>query len=54
MSTRRLTKQQKAEIAYLDEEIRAMWRMLGGLVCDCGQLAVHGSTMCGTCAAKLL
>jgi len=54
MSTKRLTKHQLAEIAYLDEEIRAMWRMLGGLVCDCGQLAVMGSTMCGACAARLL
>jgi len=54
MSTKRLTKQQLSEIASLDKEIRAMWKMLGGFVCDCGQLAVLGSTMCGTCAARLL
>lgn len=53
-STKRLTKAQVAEIAYLDEEIRAMWQMLGGLVCDCGQLAVMGSTMCGACAVRVL
>jgi len=53
-STKRLSKHQIAEIAYLDEEIRAMWKMLGGLVCDCGQLAVMGSTMCGACAARML
>lgn len=42
------------EYAFLDMDVKALWVELGGRVCECGQLAVHGSTMCGTCAAKML